>query len=109
MKTLFLRCLIMYKKAILLLAISLLLVPGFLPHGFINSNKAVVNNLASHAELCCCGKVASTCSDCCCSEDHVEIENTVKYTVTISACGGTSTDIITVSKLNYFNSGVINK
>ncbi len=93
-----------HKKKIIILAIISLLVPGFLPHGFININKTVVNNLSSHAELCCCGNVASSCSDCCCSEDHVETENRGKYTVTINACGGTSTDIITVSKLNYFNS-----
>ncbi|MBC8555199.1 MAG: hypothetical protein H8D23_36765 [Candidatus Brocadiales bacterium] len=90
-----------YKKAILLLAISLLLAPGFLPHGFINSNKAVVNNLASHAELCCCGNIASTCSDCCCSEDNAGTDNAGKHTVTITACGGTSNDIITVSKPQY--------
>jgi hypothetical protein len=104
MKTLFLRCLTIYKKAILLLVIFLLLVPGFLPHGFINSNKAVVNNQASHAKLCCCGKVASTCHDCCCSDDHVENDNTDGNTVTITVCGGTSDDIITISKLNYFSS-----
>ncbi len=104
MKTLFLRCLITYKKAILLLAIFLLLIPGFLPHGFINSNKAVVNNLASHAELCCCGKVASTCSDCCCSDDHAKNDNTDRNTVTITACGGAPDYIITISKLNYLSS-----
>ncbi len=92
-----------HKKKIIILAIISLLVPGFLPHGFINSNKTVVNNLSSHAELCCCGNVASSCSDCCCSEDHVETENRGKYTVTINACGGTSTDIITISKLNYLS------
>lgn len=92
----------MYKKAILLLAIFLLLVPGFLPQEFINSNKALVINLASHAKLCCCGKVASTCHDCCCSEDYSGIDDTGRHTVTITACGGTSADILTVSKLSYF-------
>jgi hypothetical protein len=96
------RCLTIYKKAILLLVIFLLLVPGFLPHGFISSNKAVVNNQVSHAKLCCCGNVASACHDCCCSDDHTENDNTGESSVTITACGGTSDDIITVSKLNYF-------
>jgi hypothetical protein len=101
-KALFLRHLIQYKKAIMLLAIILLLAPGFLPYGFINSNKAIKSNQVSHAELCCCGNVASACHDCCCSDDHAETDNTGKYTVTITACGGTSDDIITVSKLNFF-------
>jgi len=101
-KTLFLRHMTIYKKMIMLLAIILLLAPGFLPYGFFNSNKVVVNSLASHAKLCCCGNIASTCHDCCCSVDHVETDNTGEYTVTITACGGTSHAIITVSKLNYF-------
>ncbi len=100
-KALFLRRLTMHKKAIMLLAISLLLAPGFLPHGFSNSNKAIKSNQVSHAELCCCGNVASACHDCCCSDDHAGTDDTDKYTVTITACGGTSDDIITVSKLNY--------
>ena len=99
---LFLKRLMMCKKTAMLLAIILLLAPGFLPYGFSNSNKAVKNNLASHAKLCCCGNVASACRDCCCSDDHTENGNTDKSRVTITACGGTSGDIITVSKLNYF-------
>ncbi len=92
----------MYKKTILLLAIFLLLAPGFLPYGFINSNKAIKSNQVSHAELCCCGNIASTCHDCCCSGDHAENDNTGKYTVAITACGDTSTNIITVSKPQYY-------
>jgi len=101
-RTLFLRHLILYKKMIALLAIILLLAPGFLPHGFVNSKKVVKNNQVSHAKLCCCGNVASACRDCCCSDDHTENDNTDKNTVTITACGCISDDIITVSKLNYF-------
>ena len=101
-KALFLRHLVMHKKTIMLLAIFALLAPGFLPYGLSNSNKAVKNNQVSHAKLCCCNKVASTCRDCCCSDGLAETDNTSKYTVTITACGGTSDDIITVSKLNYF-------
>ena len=92
----------MYKKKIIILAIILLTAPGFLPSGFIISNNTHKNIRLSHAELCCCGKVASTCSDCCCPGDISETNNTGKYMVTITACGGTSSDIITVSKLNYF-------
>ena len=95
-KVLFLRHLIPYKKAIMLLAILALLAPGFLPRGFINHNQV------SHAELCCCSNVASTCRDCCCSDDHAGNDNTGKYTVTITACGGTSDDTITVARLSYF-------
>lgn len=84
-----------YKKTIMLLAILALLAPGFLPSRFINHNQI------SHAELCCCGNIASACRDCCCSDDHSENDNTGKYTVTITACSGGSADIITVSKLNY--------
>ena len=101
-KALFLKHLVVRKKTIMLLAISLLLAQGFLHHGFINSNKAIKNNQVSHAELCCCGNVASACRDCCCSEDHAGTDDTGKHKVTITACGGTSDDIITVSKLNYF-------
>ncbi|MGR3292758.1 MAG: hypothetical protein ACUZ9M_01920, partial [Candidatus Scalindua sp.] len=75
-KTLFLRHLIQYKKMIMLLAILALLAPGFLPYGFSNSNKAVKNNLVSHAKLCCCNKVSSTCHDCCCSDGLTETDNT---------------------------------
>jgi len=93
-----------YKKTIMLLAILALLTSGFLPYGFSNRNKAVKNSLVSHAELCCCGNIASECRDCCCSDDHAENENTDRNTVTITACGGTSNDIITISKLNYLSS-----
>lgn len=103
-KTPFLRRLIQYKKMIMLLAILALLAPEFLPYGFSNSNKAVKNNLVSHAKLCCCGNVASACSDCCCSDSHAGNDNTGKHVVTITACGGTSDDIITVSNLNYLSS-----
>ena len=103
-KALFLRYLMMYKKIIMLLAIFALLAPGFLPHSFINSNKAIKSNQVSHAELCCCGNIASACHDCCCSDDHAKNDNTDQNTVTITACGGTSDDIITISKLNYFSS-----
>ncbi len=90
-----------YNKKIIFLVIFLLLVPGFLPYGFNFNKKSVKNNL-SHAALCCCGNVASACRDCCCSEDHAETDNTGRFTVTITACGGTSDNIITVSKQNYF-------
>ena len=101
-KALFLRHLVMHKKTIMLLAIFALLAPGFLPYGLSNSNITVKSNRVSHAKLCCCNKVASTCHDCCCSDGLTENDNTGKSTVTITACGGTSDDIITVSKLNYF-------
>lgn len=87
---------------IMLLAILALLAPGFLPYGFSNSNKAVKSNLVSHVKMCCCNKVASTCSDCCCSDSHPGNDNTGKHVVTITACGGTSDDITTVSKPHYF-------
>jgi len=93
-----------YKKTIMLLAILALLIPGLLPYGFSNSNKAVKNSMVSHAELCCCGNIANECRDCCCSDDHAENENTDRNTLTITACGGTSNDIITISKLNYLSS-----
>jgi hypothetical protein len=101
-KTLFLRCLTMHKKMIIILAIISLFAPGFLPYGLSNSNITVKNKRVSHAKLCCCNKVASTCRDCCCSDGPTENDNTGKSTVTITACGGTSDDIITVSKLNFF-------
>ena len=94
---------VMYKKMITLLAIFLLLVPGFLPHGFVNSsNKAAVNNLASHAKLCCCGNIASECRDCCCSESHKGTDNTGKHTAAITSCGGRPDDIFTTPNINYF-------
>ncbi len=95
------RYLIIYKKTIMLLAILALLAPWFLPCGFNNINKAVKTNLVLHAELCCCGNIASTCRDCCCSDDYAEKDNSDRNTVTITACGGTPDDIITISKLNY--------
>ena len=97
----FLKHLIICKKTAMLLAIILLIAPGFLPHGFVNSKQVVKNNQVSHAKLCCYGNVASACRDCCCSDDHTENDNTGESTVTITACGGTSDDIITISKLNY--------
>ena len=97
----FLKHLIICKKTAMLLAIILLIAPGFLPHGFVNSKQVVKNNQVSHAKLCCYGNVASACRDCCCSDDHTENDNTGESTVTITACGGTSDDIITISKLIY--------
>jgi hypothetical protein len=97
----FLKHLIICKKTAMFLAIILLIAPGFLPHGFVNSRQVVKNNQVFHAKLCCCGNVASACRDCCCSDDHTENDNTGESTVTITACGGTSDDIITISKLNY--------
>ncbi len=88
----------MYKKTIMLLAIIALLAPGFL-----NSNEAVKGNQVAHTKLCCCGNVASECRDCCCSDDHAENDNTDSNTVTITACGGTSDDIITITRLNYLS------
>ena len=98
------RYLIIYKKTIMLLAILALLAPGFFPYGFSNSNRAVKNSLVSHAELCCCGNIASECRDCCCSDDHAKNDNTDRNTITITACGGIPDDIITMSKLNYLSS-----
>jgi len=43
-KVMFLKHLIICKKTAMLLAIILLLAPGFLPHGFVNSKKVVKNN-----------------------------------------------------------------
>jgi len=91
-----------YKKKIILLAIIALLAPGLLPPGFLNSKKAVKNNQVSHAELCCCGNVASACRDCCCSDNHAESDNAGKHPVTITSCGGSSGDIFTAPKMNYF-------
>jgi len=99
-----LRHLTIYKKTIMFLAILVLIAPGFLPYGLSNSNRAVKNDLVSHAELCCCGNIASACRDCCCSDDHTNNDNTDGNTVTITACGGTPDDIITISKLNYLSS-----
>ena len=92
-----------YKKAIMLLAILALLIPGLVPHGFLDSKKTVKNRQVFHAELCCCGNIASECRDCCCSDDHANNDNTDRNTVTITACGGTPDDIITISKLNYLS------
>ena len=93
----------MYKKKIIILAIILLVAPGFLPSGVINSNNAHKNIQLSHAELCCCGNIASLCRDCCCSDDHAGNDNTGRNTVTITACGGIPDDIITISTLNYLS------
>ena len=100
-KNLFKRCMRRCKKAFMLLTVITLLIPGLVPHGFFNSNKTVNNNQIVHAELCCCGNIASECSDCCCSDGHT---NNVNNTVTITACCGTPDDIITISKLNYLSS-----
>ena len=93
-----------YKKTIILLAILALLIPGLVPHGFLDSKKTVKNNQVFHAELCCCGNIASLCRDCCCSDNHAKNDNTDRNTVTITACGGTPDDIITISRLNYLSS-----
>ncbi len=102
-RSLFLRHMMIYKKMIMLLAIIALLAPGFLPHGFLKSNGAVKGNQVSHAKLCCCGNVANECRDCCCADTHTENNNIDGATVTITACGGTSNDIITITKLNYLS------
>jgi len=103
-KNLFLRYLRKSKKAFMLLTVITLLIPGLVPHGFLDSNKTVNNKLVAHAELCCCGNIASACRDCCCSGDHASNDNTDQNTITITACGGTHDDIITISKLNYLSS-----
>ena len=103
-KNLFMRYMRRCKKAFMLLTVITLLIPGLVPHGFLDSKKTVKNNQVAHAELCCCGNIASTCRDCCCSDEHAENENTDRNTVTITACGGTPDDIITISKLNYLSS-----
>ncbi len=94
-----------YKNTIIFLAVFVLLAPGFLPREFINSKDkgAASNNLVAHAELCCCGNIASECRDCCCSDDHTGNNDTDRNTVTITACGGIPDDIITISKLNYLS------
>ncbi len=94
----------MYKKKLTILVIITLLIPGLIPHGFLDSSKTVNNNQAAHAKLCCCGNVANECRDCCCSDDHTGNDNTDQNTITITACGGTHDDIITISKLNYLSS-----
>ncbi|MCP4254758.1 MAG: hypothetical protein GY775_15410 [Candidatus Scalindua sp.] len=101
---LFKRCLRRCKKAFILLTVITLLIPGLVPHRFLDSNKTVNNNQVAHAELCCCGNIASACHDCCCSDDHANNDNTDRNTVTITACGGTPDDIITISRLNYLSS-----
>ncbi len=88
----------------MLLTVITLLIPGLVPHGFLASNKTVNNKLVAHAELCCCGNIASACRDCCCSDDHTGNDNTDQNTITITACGGIPDDIITISKLNYLPS-----
>ena len=93
-----------HKKTIMLLAILTLLIPGLVPHRFLDSNKTVKNNQVFHAELCCCGNIASLCRDCCCSDDHANNDNTDSNTITITACGGIPNDIINISKLNYLSS-----
>ncbi len=93
----------LYKKTIIFLAIFVLLTPGFLPLRFINSKETVKSNRIAHAELCCCGNVTSECSDCCCSKNHEGADDTGRHIVTITVCGGTSNDIITISKLNYLS------
>ncbi len=98
------RCLMKCKKAFMLLAVITLLIPGLVPHRFLDSNKTINNNQVAHAELCCCGNIASACRDCCCSDDHTGNDNTDQNTITITACGGTPDDIITISRLNYLSS-----
>ena len=90
-----------HKKKIILLAIILLLAPGFLSYGF-NNKKPGKNSLVSQTQLCCCGNNASCCQDCTCSEGLAESVNIGKYTVTITSCGGSSDDIFTALELNYF-------
>ena len=89
----------MYKKKIIILAIISLLAPGFLPHGFLSSKEAARNNRVSHAKSCCCGHAASTCQNCGCSDGT---NDNGKQPVTITSCGGTSNNIITSPRINYF-------
>ncbi len=90
----------MYRKKLIILAIILLLAPGFLPFGHLSSNRNVENNRVSHAELCCCGHDAGTCQSCGCPDGSGETDNG-KKPVTITSCGGTSNDIFTTPKINY--------
>ncbi len=103
-KNLYLRYLRKCKKAFMLLSVITLLLPGLVPHGFLDSNKTVNNNQVAHVELCCCGNIASECRDCCCSDDHTGNENSDRNTITITACGGIPDSIITISTLNYLSS-----
>ena len=91
----------MYKKKIIILAIISLFTSGFLPYDLIISKEAVKSGQISHAELCCCGHDASTCRSCGCPDGSGKSDNG-KQPVTITACGGTSDDIITTPKINYF-------
>lgn len=90
-----------HKKKIIILAIISLFASGFLPYCLINSKDIVKSDRLSHAELCCCGHHASTCQSCGCPDGTDKSDNNG---ITITSCGGTSTDIITVPKLNYLNS-----
>lgn len=92
----------MYKKKITILAIILLLVPGFLPYGLLNSKEAVENNRISHTKLCCCGHDTSTCLSCGCQDGSPQPDDNGKFPVTITSCGGTSDDIFTTPNINYF-------
>ncbi len=91
-----------HKKKILLVAIFSLLAAGFLPYSFSNNEKPGKSSQVSQTQLCCCGNDASCCEDCSCSEGLAEADNTGKYTLIITVCGGSSDDIITVSTLKYF-------
>ncbi len=102
-RNLFLRCLRKYEKAFMLLSVITLLLPGLMPHGFLDSNKTAKSNRVAHVELCCCGNIASKCRDCCCSDDHTGNDNSDRNTITITACGGISDNIIIISTLNYLS------
>ncbi len=91
----------MYKKKIIILAIISLFASGFLPYSLINSKEAVKSGRISHAELCCCGHDAGTCQNCGCSDGPGKSDNG-KQPVTITSCGGTSNDIFTTPRINYF-------
>jgi hypothetical protein len=90
-----------HKKKIMLVAIILMLVSGYLPYSFNNRNP-VNNTQVTQSQLCCCGNNASCCQDCNCSEGIAESDSIGKYTITITSCGGSADDIITVSTLKYF-------
>ncbi len=92
-----------HKKKIIILSIITLLAPGLLQYGFLNSKEAVKNKQLSHAESCCCGHDASTCQSCGCSDGSKEYDDNGRQPVTITSCGGSSDDMLTTQKINYFS------
>ncbi len=104
------------NKKITYLAIILLIAPGLLPYAFNSNKNGVIDNLVSHAELCCCGNNASTCSDCGCPVNPTFAGNdyyadsdglqgsgdTGKRLSIINTCGGGgSHDVFVAPDLNY--------